>query len=215
MPRISCALVMAGALALAFPNITQAICDDVENGIGVYFDSSSYTVNCLETAPAVPITMYFVLRNCSLDAIGGYEFAWRIEPDADPAPLVLGSTWPCGIDVWDPYNVIIGCGTPLTTTGPTLLLSVQLYFLVQPELTFIQVGPATPSSLPGYPAIGVLVDGDLVIEPMNFCGGGAVGDVTRDAEGWSVPGVAVLLPHACDGVAAQPSSWGTIKSFYR
>jgi hypothetical protein len=94
-------------------------------------------------------------------------------------------------------------------TDVMVLASFRMIFLGSvPVATDIQVGPTTPSSLPGHPAIA---GGDpLQILPLAFCG------AEPDEHGWSVPGVGALAPSGgCGTVAVVGATWGSIKALYR
>ncbi len=147
MPRITTGILLASVLVLALPNTTQAICEDVENGIGVYFDTPTYEVNCLASPPvSTQFSMYFVLRNCTFSEIRAYEFAWRFSPEPQGDLLSLGCVPACRIDFPDCDNLISGCPTPLPTAGPALLMRVELSAVVPIGDTYVQVGPTTPAS---------------------------------------------------------------------
>ena len=217
MVRTCIALLCGGAVALLMVGSAFGICEDVENGIGVYFDAPAYEENCATPAVGTPFSLYFVLRNCTLETAVGFAFAWRLAPEPDPAPFNLGITsYPClnMIDGDPDDGVFCYCagGQGFPTTGTTLLASVLLVFPAAPGETFVQVGPAETTSPPSYPAIFTDVVGEIV--PLHFCGGGEIGDVTRDADGWSTPGVAVLKGE-CTSVAAEGQTWGSVKALYR
>jgi hypothetical protein len=205
-------LTMATVLLCAAPAF--AACDGVENALGVYFDQGSYAENCFEPVPTTPFTMYFVFQHGTLPDFHGIEFSWRFEPQ--PASAInYGYWWNCGTDLWDPYNVYLGCWPGLPVSEPLVVLSFS-YMLLAPlsAPSFVRVGPPPAQSLPGHAAVA---GGDpLQIIPLNFCDDWDGADVTIDADGWTVPGLAAIAPAGgCGAVAVVGATWGSIKALYR
>ncbi len=124
MPR----LILATAALLACAGLAHAecTCDGVDNCLGVYFDQGLWTQTCLDPVPvAQPFHMYFVLKNSVFDALGGFEFGMRFDPEPIPAMFILSVTYPFPVFI-DPgvYNVHYGSGSPIPATGPVVLMDV-------------------------------------------------------------------------------------------
>jgi hypothetical protein len=191
-----------------------AVCDGVENALGVYFDQGSLEENCFEPIPFVPFSMYFVLRNGTLPDFRGIEFSWRFSPESTPV-LNTGYWWICGTDLWDYDDVYLGCFTPRPISEPLVVLSFSFLSTGPlPAASFVRLGPPPVATIPGHAAVA---GGDpLQIVPLNFCDDWDGADVEIDADGWTVPGVAALAPTAgCGTVAVVGATWGTIKTLYR
>jgi hypothetical protein len=197
-------LVLATVVLLTAPAMAHAACDGVDNCLGIYFDQGEWTDDCLEPVPFLPVHIYFVLKNCTFDAIGGFEFAWRYAPEPAPLPIVL-SAWLPGPEPWifDYDNIIYGSPQPIVTGGPTVLLDLTV-LLLAPITADLQLGPSTPASLPGHGAINEW-DNWANIVPLSF--GGPV-----DVEGWTVDGVAQIGD--CS-TTVEAANWGTIKALFR
>jgi hypothetical protein len=189
---------------LAMPAMAPAACDGVDNCLGIYFDQGQWTQTCSEVAPWAPFHVYFVLQNCTFEAFGGMEFAWRFAPTPAQLPIVMAADLP-GSGEWPPdyYNIIYGVGLPILIDGPFILMDLTL-LVSTPFTADLQLGPSTPANLPGHAAINDWYDPANAV-PLNF--GAPV-----DADGWTVPGIAKLGDCAVPGKAVD---WGTIKALFR
>lgn len=188
-------------VAIVVSPAAYANCVGVDNCFGVYFDSPAYEQHMLDAAPdaGIPFNLYFVLKNATPASIGGFEFAWRFAQPGAPVHFVLGTTLPAGAVVQGSF---VDLPVPLVVDGPVLLTTVQLMITTTPEEAWIQVGPATPPTVPGY---AIIQDGmgqpDLFI-PLNFPG-------VVDDEGWAtVAGWMIEVP-------VEPTVWGSLKALYR
>ncbi len=184
-----------------------AACEDVENGLGVYFDEGIWEQDCFVAPVGTLFTMYVVLRNPTMPALAGFEFDWRIA-DAPATLFTTACHVPGTIDWWACENFHIGYTQPRPAEETMVLVELTLVTTAFLDDMFaVQAGPASPSSLPGFPAIA---GGDpLEILPMNFCEG------EPDAEGWSTPGLATVTSLECEGVPVESMAWSSIKTLYR
>ena len=142
-------------VALTGPAAAEDHCVGHDNCLGVYFDAPVFEENCNTYIPAFsPFHFYFVLKSCSLTAIGGFEFAWLLAPSPGAYMVILGFELPPGASaVPDPYNVIVQLSDPLTVNGPCVLSDAKVMFFAPTNRTGIWVGPSTPASLPGHAVV--------------------------------------------------------------
>lgn len=203
MPR----LILATAALLACAGLAHAecTCDGVDNCLGVYFDQGLWTQTCLDPVPVgQPFHMYFVLKNSVFDALGGFEFGMRFDPEPIPAMFILSVTYPFPVFI-DPgvYNVHYGSGLPIPATGPVVFMDV-LWLALGPVVTIVELGPPTPASLPGHAALNDFYDPANIVA-INFpCPVGP--------DGWTIEPVAQL------GQCVTPveaAAWSRIKALYR
>jgi hypothetical protein len=201
MRRFVIAFVVA-----SFASSALAACDGVENALGVYFDQGTYQENCFEPVVGTPFSMYFVLRHGTLPNFAGVAFLWRFSPE--PAQLITGCVWDCGVDLWNCREVFLGC-EPRPMTDAIVLVEAQC-LLLQPLVaaSFVQAGP--------YGEAGVFSSDPEQREPIDFCDDWDDTDVIIDAEGWPTPGLAAIAPPGrCGTVAVVGATWGSIKSLYQ
>jgi hypothetical protein len=197
--------------SLCFSNLAFGILDQGENSLGVYFDPGTFEMNCTDAPYAVPFSMYFVMANCTQSSIGGFEFAWAIDPEPSQPVIALAVVLPqFALNIGDNFNFIVGLGEPLVTGPATVLVEVQLLNLAQDLDSFITVGPVNPSSIPGQTAFVDGIDHDILL-PMNYSTLDGV-NVNLDENGWVRPGIGMF---SCPGpVAVEPSPWGSVKALF-
>ena len=208
------ALIATSLLGLT--HAVLAVCDGVENALGVYFDQGTYEENCFEPVVGTPFSMYFVLRHGTLPDFRGIEFSWRFSPEPTSAAhlrLLVGSA---GRISGTPTTSISGAARPADRANRLVVLSCQLPAMAA------AAGPRRSSGSdrrpsPSHPGHAAVAGGDpLQIVPLNFCDDWDGADVTIDADGWTVPGVAAIAPAGgCGTVAVVGATWGSIKSLYR
>jgi hypothetical protein len=201
------ALVSMGISSLAF-----GIMDQGENSLGVYFDAGTFEVNCIDPPVLEPFSMFFVMANCTQSSIGGFEFAWDLDPDPVGDYIVLSALLPPNsLNIGDNKNLIVGVGLPLVTGPATVLVEFQLLVLTPDFLANITVGPVDPPSIPFNTAF---VDGNdpSILIPMTYSTLDGNG-VTIDPEGWVRPGIGSF---GCPGpVAVEQASWGSLKALFK
>jgi hypothetical protein len=155
--------------------------------------------------------MYFIVANPTVANMGGFEFAWRFAPAA--APVIMSTTLPAqALNIGTSYNFIVGLGGGLITSEATVVATLNLMNVAPMDVaTNVQVGPATPASLPLHAAYNNFANPAEII-PMNFStvDGAAV---LIDATGWVIPGVAKM---GCPGpVATESSTWSGVKALFQ
>jgi hypothetical protein len=202
------------AILLALTMIASsafAIVDTGTSSLGIYFDNSGDT-NCFVPAPATPFNAYFIMASPAVANMGGFEFAWRFSPDVVPAPFILGTTLPAqALNIGTNYNFIVGLGGGLVTSEATVLVTLNMMALaaIAPG-TVLQVGPATPASIPLHAAYNDF-NNPADIRPMNFST--VMGPNDIDANGWVVNGVAKM---SCPGpVATESTTWSGVKALFQ
>ncbi len=204
-------LLLALSLVAMMAGSAFAIMDDGDSSLGVYFNATG-DVNCFVPTPATPFNVYFIMANPGVQNMGGFEFGWRFSPAVVPAPFILGTTLPPqALNIGNNENFIVGLGGGLITSEATVLVTLNMMVLsaVNPE-TYIQVGPATPASIPGHAAFNDF-NNPANIQPMNFATVDGV-DVVVNAQGWVVPGVAKM---SCQGpIATESATWGSVKALF-
>jgi len=129
------------------------------NTLGCYFDDDGVfedgqeLVNEQEYSMNSPFTLRFVLSDCSQLSIGGFEFAWRFDPEPTGAYFIIGSSLPPGaLNIGTTTNFIVGLGTPLIMADQHMqLATVTILPTFQGEELDIQVSQSSPSSIPGPP----------------------------------------------------------------
>ena len=192
-----------------FASSAFAINDTGTNSLGVYFDPD-FNQNCIDYTPSVPFPVYFVMANCSEEAVGGYEFAWAMDPDPVGQYFVLSTVLPpYALNIGDNFNLIVGIGAPYLTDTATVLVQFSMMVLTPGITADITVGPSVPASIEGETAF---VSGESVLFPMNY----STFDgefVTRDAEGWVRPGIGNI---GCPApIAIEKQSWGNVKALFQ
>lgn len=192
-------------------SLAFGILDEGENSLGVYFDHGTFELNCTDAPFAVPFSMYFVMANCTQSSIGGFEFAWAVDPEpAQPLIPLAVVLPPFALNIGDNYNFIVGVGEPLATGPATVLVEIQLLNLDSDLVSFITVGPAIPASIPGQTAFVDGIDYDILL-PMNYSTLDGV-YVNLDENGWVRPGIGMF---SCPGpVAVESSPWGSVKALF-
>ncbi len=181
-------LLLTLSLVAMMAGSAFAIVDDGVSSLGMYFDNAGNT-NCFAPTPGAPFNVYFIMANPAVANMGGFEFAWRFNPPVVPEPFILGTTLPPqALNIGNNYNFIVGLGGGLVTSEATVLVTLQMLALAPVAAnTLVQVGPATPASIPGHAAFNDFNNPANII-PMNFST--VVGPIDIDAHGWVVPGVA-------------------------
>jgi hypothetical protein len=192
-----------------FASSAFAINDEGTNSLGVYFDPE-FNVNCIDYAPASPFNMYFVMANCSVPAIGGFEFAWALDPDPVGQYFILSTILPPdALNIGDNNNLIVGIANPIPTDAATVLVTFSLMVLSPGVTADITVGPTVPASIEGETAF---VSSDNELYAMNY----STFDgefVTRDALGWVRPGIGTI---GCPApIAVEKSTMGSVKALFR
>ena len=203
-------LLLLALTSLMIGSQAFAILDDGQNSLGVYFDAGTFEVNCYDPIPNVPFSMFFVLANCTEDIIGGFEFAWEFDPDPAGTYFTLGTILPPNaLNIGDNNNFIVGIGSPYETNEATVLVEMQILFVVPPAEAFVTVGPSTPASIPGSAAF---VSGESVLFSMRYSTVDGV-NVIVDEMGWVRPGLGRI---PCPGpIATEKASWGNVKALYK
>ncbi len=204
-------IVLLSLAALFIGNTALAIVDTGENSLGVYFDAGTFEENCIDAPYLEFFSMFFVMANCTQPSIGGFEFAWAIDPDPAGQVLIVSAVLPLqALNIGDNFNFIVGLGTPLATGPATVLVELQLFSVIPDLMGHITLGPVTPSSIPGRTAFVDGIDYEILL-PMNYSTLDGV-IVNLDNNGWVRPGVATF---SCPGpVAIEQSSWGSVKALF-
>lgn len=182
------------------------------DGIGVYSDQAG-TINC-EGAPTpyTTYTLYLVAKNVSSTASGisGWECGLIFEPatfTVPPTYTVLNG----GLNVMTAPNFQVGIATPVPYAPAISLASITILYMG--GSLKVGIGPCTPSSFsnptgPGY-AVGDN-PGDLrLLYPSSNTPSG-----TPDFYWVNYVNV---TGETCPGspVAADESSWGSVKSLFK
>ena len=117
-------LISVLTLSLLVASSAFAIIDDGTSSLGAYSDTDGDS-NCFTVTPNVPFNVYWVFANPDIANLGGFEFAWRFEPN--PTHFVLSTTMPAGaLNIGTPNNMVVGLGLGLITSEATLLVTHQV-----------------------------------------------------------------------------------------
>jgi hypothetical protein len=197
------------ALTSLFATTAFAINDTGENSLGVYFDAPEFNTNCIDYAVSTPFNMFFVLANCTEEVIGGFEFAWALDPEPVGLYFILGSICPpSSLNIGDNNNLIVGIGEPYYTQAATVLVEFSMMILVPGISADIPVGPSSPASIPLNAAF---VSGNSELFAMNYSTLDGT-FVTLDNQGWVRPGVGTI---GCPApIAVEDASWGSVKALF-
>jgi hypothetical protein len=205
-------LLLALSLVAMMAASASAIVDNGTSSLGVYFNNTG-DINCFAPTPATPFNAYFIMASPAVQNMGGFEFAWRFSPAVVPAPFILATTLPAqALNIGTSSNFIVGLGGGLVTSEATVLVTLNMMVLaaVAPE-TYVQVGPASPASIPGHAAFNDF-NNPADIRPMNFATVDGV-NVTVDGNGWVTPGVAKM---SCQGpIATETQTWSGVKALFQ
>ncbi len=188
------------------------IADDGINSLGVYFDDGVFEQGCTGYTQFDTFNMYFVLANCTQSTVGGFEFNWRFDPDPLGQYVVMTALLPPNaLNIGNLNNFIVGLGTPYPTEEATILVIIQL-MLLGPDLEMdIMAGPATPASIPGWPAFVDGVDFNTLL-PMTYSTLWDEGGQSLDPETQMI----AIGRIGCPGpVATNNKSFDSLKALYR
>jgi len=130
---------------------TSAMAQD-ENTLGLFFSDTEFTPETANIENTfAPIDMYLVLLNPTVASIGGYEVG--IVHDA-PSLFFLTVAGPNGwTNFGDSQNHLAGYQTPLPAGPPGVVLCTLTLLYPGADTVCFNLVPATPASIPDYPAI--------------------------------------------------------------
>ena len=197
------------AVSLLVPSIGLAIAPPVDDGVATLCiltgeEAENASNGIEEVVPFVPYRLYFVLYNEQIasDVLGAMTFSWRFEPTPSPAPIVTMYLPPYSLNIGTLYNVIVGFGAGVPTVdNHAVVVTIDLLFLSPIALpTFIFLGPAEPTSIPGQ------MEYNDFTEPANIL----PAHPYSDDEQYDNPVFGFGMP-----VATEPNTWGGVKSLFR
>jgi hypothetical protein len=202
-------LISVLTLSLLVSSSAFAIIDDGVSSLGAYSDMGGDS-NCFTVTPNVPFNIYWVFANPDIQNLGGFEFAWRMQPN--PTHFVLSTTMPAGaLNIGTPTNMVVGLGLGLISSEATLLVTHQVIITAAAESVIITAGPATPDSIDGQAAYNDFNNpGD--IRPMNWST--VSGPADRDASGWLINGLGMINGACPPPVATEAATMGNIKALW-
>jgi hypothetical protein len=127
--------------------------------IGLYFDTGG-TSNTVAVGFLDHATAYILYMNPSIAATGGFECGFDLSKSTGTLFNTLVSvSYPTqSVDVGTNYtsagiyNYIVGFGSPLLTSGRTVMATLDFFFLEQMDV-FSDLRGAIPSSTDGPPAV--------------------------------------------------------------
>ena len=200
-------LILVLALSVMVAGSASALLDDGVSSLGAYSDMGGDS-NTFAVTPNVPFNIYWVFANSDIANLGGFEFAWRMQPN--PTHFVLTTTMPAGaLNIGTANNMVVGLGLGLITSEATLLVTHQVMIIAGADNVTITAGPATPDSIDGEAAYNDFNNpGD--IRAMNWST--VTGPADRDAAGWLINGLAKINGEA--PVATETSTMGNIKALW-
>lgn len=188
--------------------VNAASADPEPDVIGIYFQPEAYSF-CAPVAPSTPFTVYIVILDPSSPEVAGAEFSFCVGAASTMSPFyfLLAAHWsaecpmPIDISVLDPCEagIRVMCTEPIPATGQNVvvaefrgmvLANTPLYFFLGPHSI-----PTVDDGLPAYVGVG----GQNV--PLT-CASGDCGSPVANVNG------------EC-GVAAEPTTFGSLKSLYR
>jgi hypothetical protein len=203
-------LISVLTLALMVASSAFAIVDDGTSSLGAYSDMNGDS-NCFTVAANTPFNLYWIMANSDVQNLGGFEFAWRFEPTL--THFILATTLPAGaLNIGTANNMIVGLGLGLITSEATVLATQQVMVLQTVAAAHITAGPATPDSIDGEAAYNDF-NNPADIRVMNWATYDGV-EVTRNAQGWLVPGLATLNGACPPPVASETATMGNIKALW-
>lgn len=207
MKRCILASLMASLPLMVASALALEICDDTPNCVGIYFDEGVYEDNCLlRASPFVLHDFYFVVKSCDLDQIGGFELAWRMEPQQSIAP-VTDVVQPQGLaQTLDPYNMIARFEEPVVGSDPFVLAQISLLFFTEPYVLYFYTGPSEPATMAAH---AVIFSGDDLADPIPLHLGTTTGE-----DGWTDNPVAAA-GGPCSPDPIESATWGSVKALYR
>jgi hypothetical protein len=158
-------LISVLMLSLMVAGSASAILDDGHNSLGAYTDAGGNS-NSFAVTTGVPFNIYWVMARPDFTNLGGFEFAWRFEPN--PTNFILSTTMPPGaLNIGTPTEMVVGLGLGLITSEATLLVTHQVMILSPATDVVINAGPAPIDSIDGEGAYNNFNDpGD--IRPFNW-----------------------------------------------
>jgi hypothetical protein len=155
MRRLVTALASLAVVFLLIPSVGLAIDPPVDNGVGVMCIYTSTDIaaanNTIENAAPGAHRIYFVLFNPQIEStvLGAATFSWRFEPAI--TPIVQLTLPPSTLNIGTNFNVIMGFGAGVPVVdGHALVLTADVIFLSDPGQLLVYLGPADPTSIPGF-----------------------------------------------------------------
>jgi hypothetical protein len=158
MRRLITVLASLAVVSMLVPSIGLAIEPPVDQGVGVlciYTDEDLTAANnfLADATPFVQHRVYFVLYNAQggFSSLGAMTFSWSFSPAPASAPIATLFIPSGAVNIGSTYNLLMGFGTPVVLTdNHALVLAADVMFLgALAEPTYIYLGPATPTSIPG------------------------------------------------------------------
>ena len=169
--------------------------------MGMYWDIDA-EVACVNTSGA-PTNMYVILTNPSMVEIAGFEFGYTIEAAAQPYILSAVVNGDGPVDMFPSFqDFMVGLATPTTMVpGANLLVTLQVMNAAAADLTFYLHACSIPSAGPQEPVI-LHTDDSLQAVAMNTEFPFPSAYMGADYEN-------------CGTIAAEDSTWDSVKSLYR
>jgi len=199
-------------VALMLPTLAAAMDPPVFNGehavLGIFTASDAENGdNNVVVTPNSPLTIYFVIYhgNNFLQNVGGFEFAWRMDPEPAVAPFILQVDLPPGaVPIGTNFNFVVGLGVgyPFGNGDHLTLVTMQMLFPGDPGTTYAYLAPAENTSIPDVMVYNDFNDPGLLL-PMYP--NSVDGDFANPVFGFNDE----------DGVATVPSTLSEIKALYR
>ncbi len=177
--------------------------DPHANGIGVFFDAAG----TIRQATAEPgrLTVYLVASNCQTPYLVGFEA--DVTSDPEDGLLFMGAQGPPAYNLTqEAGEFCTAFGTPLDSSGPTVLLASLEYWVSDTRPRTFRVGPVThlEPSIPGAAC---------------FLGGSGPDACDFDLVSFQPPAGDWNLP--CAGLnggeiqGVEERTWGAVKAVYR
>lgn len=160
---------------------SQAVGRRAVDTMGMFFDDSTFDAATarLNTTPGEPFDAHVVLLDGTPNTIGVYELGIAFSDDGVEVLSVGGpSGW---TNFGDSLNHIVGYSTPLPVSAEGTVLCSFSLMQASAEPASIDLGPSSPSSIPGSP---VIVDWDDIEAPLacELFGGGPTVAVLNPTE---------------------------------
>ena len=209
MRNITAILSALTIVTLMNPSPGLAIPPPIDDGVATLCiltgeDAENASNGIEEVVPFVLYHLYFVLYNPQIesDTLGAMTFSWRLEPTPVPAPIVMMYLPPNAISIGTLYNVIVGFGTGVPVVDHhAVVVSVELLFFSSIALpTYIYLGPADPTSIPGQMEYNDFFNPGNILPAHPY----------SDGEQYDNPVFGFGLT-----VAAESSTWGGVKALFR
>jgi hypothetical protein len=178
--------------------------------LGWYFDADG-TYSAGEATPGVPVDVFLVLSNSTVDEIVGWEASYAIETVSGTAYELGSEIMHGGINSLDGWSFSVTYDTPLPCDGPVVLATITLLGVTAQEQHCITLHSVENPAIPGNLPVLFLPEGaSMQVQVSTF--------EDSNSSAWFGALYACVpdpCPNPCVGVVASDAvSWTSLKGLF-